>query len=102
MYQKDHHVYKHHIETWGPQDKFGYKDFIPLFKAEKFNAEEWVKLFKEAGAKYIVPVAEHHDGFSMYNSKLNKWNAVNMGPKNYRVTERSHRKRRSHFWIIDS
>lgn len=60
---KDHHVYKHHIETWGPQDKFGYKDFIPLFKAEKFNAEEWVKLFKEAGAKYIVPVAEHHDGF---------------------------------------
>ena len=81
MYQKDHHVYKHHIETWGPQDKFGYKDFIPLFKAEKFNAEEWVKLFKEAGAKYIVPVAEHHDGFSMYNSKLNKWNAVNMGPK---------------------
>lgn len=52
-----------------------------MFKAEKFNAEEWVKLFKEAGAKYIVPVAEHHDGFSMYNSKLNKWNAVNMGPK---------------------
>lgn len=63
MYQEGHHAYKHHIATWGAHDKFGYKDFIPLFKAEKFNAEEWVKLFKEAGAKYVVPVAEHHDGF---------------------------------------
>ena len=81
MYQKGHHSYKHHIETWGPQDKFGYKDFIPLFKAEKFNAEEWVELFKKAGAKYVVPVAEHHDGFSMYDSDLNEWNAVKMGPK---------------------
>lgn len=81
MYQEGHHAYKHHIATWGAHDKFGYKDFIPLFKAEKFNAEEWVKLFKEAGAKYVVPVAEHHDGFSMYDSDLNEWNAVNMGPK---------------------
>lgn len=81
MYLKDHKVYKHHIETWGSQDKFGYKDFIPLFKAEKFNAKEWVELFKKSGAKYVVPVAEHHDGFSMYNSNLNEWNSVKMGPK---------------------
>jgi alpha-L-fucosidase len=81
MYQKDHIAYKHHIETWGPQDKFGYKDFIPMFKAEKFDAEEWADLFKKSGAKYIVPVAEHHDGFAMYNSNLNKWNAAKMGPK---------------------
>ena len=81
MYKEGHPINKYHVETYGPLTEFGYKDFIPLFKAEKFNAEEWVKLFKEAGAKYIVPVAEHHDGFSMYNSKLNKWNAVNMGPK---------------------
>ena len=81
MYQKGSDEYKHHIETYGPQDKFGYKDFIPMFKAKKFDADEWVKLFKEAGAKYIVPVAEHHDGFAMYNSKHNPWNAVKMGPK---------------------
>ena len=52
-----------------------------MFKAEKFDADEWVSLFKEAGIKYVVPVAEHHDGFSMYNSVVNKWNSVNMGPK---------------------
>lgn len=81
MYQKDSEVYKHHIQKYGEQAKFGYKDFIPMFKAEKFDADEWVKLFKESGAKYIVPVAEHHDGFAMYDSKLNPWNAVKMGPK---------------------
>ncbi len=81
MYQKDSKEYKHHIETYGQQNKFGYKDFIPMFKAEKFDAEKWVDLFKKAGAKYIVPVAEHHDGFAMYNTALSKWNAVKMGPK---------------------
>ena len=80
MYQKGDKVYEHHINTYGPHTEFGYKDFIPMFKAEKFNAEEWLSLFKESGAKYIVPVAEHHDGFSLYDSRFNKWNSVNMGP----------------------
>ena len=70
--QKDTTVFNHHVRTYGPQDKFGYKDFIPLFKAEKFNADQWVELFKKAGAKYVVPVAEHHDGFAMYNTSLSK------------------------------
>jgi alpha-L-fucosidase len=81
MYQKDSRVFKHHVETYGEQDKFGYKDFIPMFKAEKFDAKEWVRLFKASGAKYIVPVAEHHDGFAMYDSEFNTWNAVRMGPQ---------------------
>ncbi len=81
MYLKDSPEFKHHVETWGTQDKFGYKDFVPMFKAEKFNADEWAELFKKSGARYIVPVAEHHDGFAMYNSDLNDWNAVKMGPK---------------------
>ena len=81
MYEKDGEYYKHHVNKYGPVDKFGYKDFIPMFKAEKFIAEEWVSLFKKAGFKYVVPVAEHHDGFSMYKSAINKWNAFNMGPK---------------------
>ena len=81
MYLKDSEEFKHHIETYGPQKDFGYKDFIPMFNAEKFNAEEWISLFKEAGAKYVVPVAEHHDGFQMYKSDISHWNAYEMGPK---------------------
>jgi len=81
MYIEGTDEYKHHIATYGEQSKFGYKDFIPMFKAEKFNADEWVALFKAAGARYVVPVAEHHDGFSMYASDRSPWNAVAMGPK---------------------
>lgn len=81
MYRKGEDEFKHHVATYGPHSKFGYKDFIPQFKAEKFNAEQWVDLFKKSGAKYIVPVAEHHDGFAMYKTSLSKWNAAEMGPK---------------------
>ncbi len=81
MYQKDSKEYKHQVATYGPLSSFGYKDFIPMFKAEKFNADDWVTLFKKAGARYVVPVAEHHDGFAMYKTALTKWNAAEMGPK---------------------
>ena len=81
MYLKGTPVYEHHIKTYGAQKEFGYADFIPLFKAEKFDAEEWVSLFKASGAKYVMPVAEHHDGFQMYDSELSECNAAKMGPK---------------------
>ena len=81
MYQQGSDEFKHQVATYGSQDKFGYKDFIPMFKAEKFNPQQWVELFKKAGAKYVVPVAEHHDGFAMYKTALSKWNAFEMGPK---------------------
>ena len=81
MYLIDNPVFEHHLETYGPQSKFGYKDFIPMFKAEKFNADQWAELFKKSGAKYVVPVAEHHDGFPMYASDLTDWCAAKMGPK---------------------
>lgn len=74
-------VYTHHKANWGDQKQFGYKDFIPMFKAEKFDAQEWIKIFKEAGARYVVPVAEHHDGFAMYASQHTRWNAIGMGPQ---------------------
>lgn len=80
MYREGSEVYKHHIATYGPQDKFGYKDFVPMFKAERFDPAAWAKLFKESGAKYVVPVAEHHDGFAMYDSGLSDWTAAKMGP----------------------
>jgi len=81
MYQQGSDVFKHHVATYGTQLNFGYKDFIPLFKAEHFDADQWAALFKESGAKYVIPVAEHHDGFAMYNTSLSKWNAYRMGPK---------------------
>ena len=81
MYIQGSPEFEHHVKTYGPHKEFGYKDFIPMFKAEKFNAEEWAQLFEEAGAKYVVPVAEHHDGFQMYKSELSHWNAAEMGPK---------------------
>jgi len=81
MYMPGSPEYQHHIATYGAQDKFGYKDFVPRFRAEKFDPEAWAQLFKEAGAKYVVPVFEHHDGFAMYNSDLSDWTAAKMGPR---------------------
>ena len=54
---------EYHLKNYGPTETFGYKDFVPLFKAEKWDPERWAELFHKAGAKYVVPVAEHHDGF---------------------------------------
>ena len=52
-----------------------------MFTAAKFDPDAWAVLFKKAGAKYIVPTSEHHDGFALWDSKLTKWDAVDMGPK---------------------
>jgi alpha-L-fucosidase len=81
MYRQDSDEYKHHVSTYGPPAKFGYKDFIPMFRAEHFDPAAWARLFKEAGAKYVVPVFEHHDGFAMYDSGLSDWTAAKMGPR---------------------
>jgi len=81
MYTQGSPEFKHHIATYGPQDKFGYKDFISKFKAEKFDPAAWARLFKESGAKYVVPVFEHHDGFAMYDCGVSDWTAAKMGPK---------------------
>lgn len=81
MYQQGSEVYEHHVKTYGSHKVFGYKDFIPRLTAEKFDPAQWAALFKESGAQFIMPVAEHHDGFQMYGSDLSKWNAVKMGPK---------------------
>lgn len=81
MHLKDHYVNKYHLENYGSLNEFGYHDFVPLFKAEHFDASEWAKLFKQAGAKFAGPVAEHHDGFSMWASKITPWNVMDKGPK---------------------
>jgi len=72
---------KYHVATYGPLTKFGYKDFIPMLTAKDYDPSAWARLFKAAGAKYVVPVFEHHDGFAMYDSGLSDWTAAKMGPR---------------------
>ncbi|MBC7812691.1 MAG: alpha-L-fucosidase, partial [Burkholderiales bacterium] len=81
MYREGSPEFEHHVKTYGPQSQFGYKDFIPQFTGENFDADQWVQLFKEAGARFVVPVAEHHDGFAMYDSALSDWTAAKLGPR---------------------
>ncbi|WP_411342534.1 alpha-L-fucosidase [Paenibacillus sp. WLX1005] len=81
MYIPGSKAYEHHIEVYGKHTEFGYKDFIPMFTANQFDAKEWATLFKASGARYIMPVAEHHDGFQMYKSDVSFYNAFHMGPR---------------------
>jgi alpha-L-fucosidase len=80
MYRTGTEDNQHQVATYGPLTKFGYKDFIPMFTAAKYDPQAWAKLFKESGARYVVPVFEHHDGFQMYDSNLSDWTAKKMGP----------------------
>lgn len=70
-----------HVQNYGPLDKFGYKDLIKDFKCSKFDSDQWMKIIKNSGARYYIPVAEHHDGFQMYESKISDDNAFKLGPK---------------------
>jgi alpha-L-fucosidase len=81
MHNKNSGEYKHHVQKYGEPTEFGYHNFVPMFKAEKFNADEWAELFEKAGARFAGLVAEHHDGFSMWDSDLTPWNAMDTGPK---------------------
>jgi alpha-L-fucosidase len=81
MYKEGTATFRHHLDTYGPQRDFGYKDFLPQFRMQNFDPAAWVALFKRVGAQYIVPVAEHHDGYAMYATGRSGWSAPNIGPK---------------------
>jgi alpha-L-fucosidase len=81
MYREGTRAFEHHVETYGPQNRFGYKDFLPHFRMESFDPAEWVALFKRSGAQYVVPVAEHHDGYAMYATARSRWNVAQIGPE---------------------
>ena len=112
-YQEGWAEFAHHLATCGPHAQFGYKDFIPQFRAERYDPQAWADLFVQAGAKYLVPVAEHHDGFAMYDCSFSEWTAAKMGPKRDVVGElaaavrqrgivfgvSSHRA--EHWWFMD-
>lgn len=81
MYEDKDDAYKYHLEHYGHPSVFGYKDIIPFWKAERWDPEKLMALYKKAGAKYFVSMGTHHDNFFLWNSRLNRWNAANMGPK---------------------
>ena len=72
MYIEGHRQYKYHVEKYGHPSKFGFKDIIPTWKAEKFDPDYLMSLYKKAGAKYFVSMGVHHDNFDLWNSKHNR------------------------------
>ncbi len=98
MYLPETDEYAHHRATFGPQDRFGYKDFVPQFTAEHFDPDQWAGLFRRAGAQFVVPVAEHHDGFAMYDCGFSDWTAVKTGPKRDLIGELAAAVRRQ--WLV--
>ena len=82
MYMQGSAQNKYHVERFGPPSKFGYKDCIPLFTADKWDPDHLMDLYVRAGAKYFFSMGVHHDNFDMWNSKHQpRWNAVAAGPK---------------------
>lgn len=81
MYMEGSSEYKHHVEHYGHPSEVGFKDIIPLFKAEKWNPDKLVAFYKKIGAQYFFALGNHHDNFDLWDSKYQPWNSVNMGPK---------------------
>ncbi len=81
MYHPGSATYEYHLHHYGHPSQFGFKDIIPLWQAEKFDPDALAALYKNAGARYLVALANHHDNFDNWNSRYQPWNAVNMGPK---------------------
>ena len=81
LYVQEHAQYKDHLEHYGHPSTNGYKDIIPLWKAEKWDPDRLMALYKKAGARYFVSMGTHHDNFYLWSSKLHKWNSVQMGPQ---------------------
>ena len=81
MYEEGSSDNKYHVAHYGHPSRFGYKEIIPMWKAERWDPEKLMALYKKTGAKYFVSMGTHHDNFFLWNSKIHKWNAANMGPK---------------------
>jgi len=81
MYMQGTPEYEHHVQTYGHPSQYGYKEFVPQWKAERFDPDRLVSLFKSAGARYFCPCAVHHDNFDLWNSRHHRWNSVEMGPR---------------------
>ncbi len=80
MYQQGSADYRDHLQRYGHPSTNGWKDIIPLWRAENWDPEKLMKLYKKAGAKYFVSMGTHHDDFFLWNSPLHSWNALHYGP----------------------
>ena len=80
MYMQGDSAYHYQVTHYGHPSKIGFKDIDLIWHAERWNPEELIKLYKAAGAKYFVALANHHDNFDCWNSKYQPWNSVNIGP----------------------
>ncbi len=81
LYQEGSKAYKHHVANYGHPSEVGFKDILPLFKAEKWNPDSLVRLYKSIGAQYFFVLGNHHDNFDLWDSKYQPWNSKNIGPK---------------------
>lgn len=81
MYEEGGRAYKAHLEKYGHPSEFGFKDVINEWKAEKWDPEKLVELYKRTGAQYFFAMGNHHDNMDLWDSKYQRWNSVNMGPK---------------------
>ncbi|BAM03794.1 alpha-L-fucosidase [Phycisphaera mikurensis] len=87
MYQRDSEFFAYHAETHGPQGTFGFKDFIPGFTMSAWDPAAWAELFEASGARYVVPVAEHHDGIAHYDYSKSRWTTLKVGPRRDLIRE---------------
>lgn len=81
MYQEGSDQYKYHLEHYGHPSEVGFKDILPLFKAEKWNPEKLLAFYKKIGAQYFMALGNHHDNFDLWDSKYQPWNSKRIGPK---------------------
>lgn len=81
LYMEGSREYKHHVENYGHPSEFGFKDILPLFKAEKWDPDYLVGLYKKVGARYFFALGNHHDNFDLWDSKYQEWNSKDIGPE---------------------
>ena len=81
MYQQGNPVYEHHVRTYGHPADFGFMQFIPRWKAERWDPQDLMKRYVAAGAKYFVSMANHHDNLDMFESRHHAWNTTRVGPR---------------------
>lgn len=81
LYREGSGEYQYHVEHYGHPSEFGFKDILPLFKAENWNPDKLVAFYKKIGAQYFFALGNHHDNFDLWDSKYQPWNSKNIGPK---------------------
>ena len=75
LYMEGNREYKHHVKNYGHPSEVGFKDILPLFKAENWNPEKLVEKYKRCGAQYFFVLGNHHDNYDLWDSQYQPWNS---------------------------